>query len=574
MNPVVAKSRQVWQNEGYYQTLCFLLILAIIIIFSGVGLRDPWPADEPRFVEVAREMVQSGNWFFPMRGGELYPDKPPVFMWSMAVFYWLTGSLKATFMLPNAIVSLVALICCYDISAKLWNVKTARNVSLLLLLAPQFIIQSKSAQIDAMVAAWITIGMYGLLRHFFIKTSWAWYCVAWFFMGLGIITKGVGFLPALFLVPVLALHFSGKHRFNESVSWKLLLGPVFMLATVACWLLPMTLLVETSNNPDFAAYRDNILFKQTGERYVNSLGHVKPWHYFVVSVIPVMWFPLYFVFFSKNFWKQLRQSPVLVSLLAWVVLVVIFFSISPGKRGVYILPALPMVSVLAGYAFSHQSWPLWTNKVLKALTLVLSVVLFVAAVLVALEVKSVTKHLDDYKSALPYAAFFLVAAIIWAFAFFKSRALPVLGVFWVALSLTWVWYSFAGYMLLNPIRTPAKEIMMSAQQEIGDGGELGLIRFKEQFLLFSPINLTHFSYLSGLKEQERNAWLWLKEKPSRYILAKGGDEMDCFDVSKAKLLGTGHRRDWILFDESSALDNCQSPESIKRYELHVSEPYS
>lgn len=33
MNPVVAKSRQVWQNEDYYQTLCFLLILAIIIIF-------------------------------------------------------------------------------------------------------------------------------------------------------------------------------------------------------------------------------------------------------------------------------------------------------------------------------------------------------------------------------------------------------------------------------------------------------------------------------------------------------------------------------------------------------------
>ncbi len=574
MNPVVTKSRQVWKNEGYYQTLFFLLILATIIIFSGIGLRDPWPADEPRFVEVAREMVQSGNWFLPMRGGELYPDKPPVFMWSMAVFYWLTGSLKATFMLPNAIVSLVALICCYDISAKLWNVKTARNVGFLLLLAPQFILQSKAAQIDAMVAAWITIAMYGLLRHFFIKTNWAWYCVAWMFMGLGIITKGVGFLPALFLVPILALHFSGKHRFNESVSRKLLLGPVFMLATVACWLLPMTLLVETSNNPDFIAYRDNILFKQTGERYVNSFGHIKPWHYFVVSVIPVMWFPLYFVFFNKNFWRQLRLSPVLVCLLAWVVLVVIFFSISPGKRGVYILPALPMMSVLAGYAFSHQSWPVWTNKLLKALMLLLSIVLFVVAVLVALEVKSITKHLDDYQSAWPYAGFFLVAAIIWAFAFFKSRALPALGVFWVALSLTWVWYSFAGYMLLNPIRTPAKEIMINAQHEIGADGELGLLQFKEQFLLFSPINLTHFSYLSDHKEQGRNAWLWLKEKPKRFILAKGVDEMECFDVRKAKLLGTGHRQEWILLDESSALDSCQPPEIIRRYELHVNEPYS
>ncbi|NVC93955.1 glycosyltransferase family 39 protein [Vibrio natriegens] len=574
MNPVVAKSRQVWQNEDYYQTLCFLLILAIIIIFSGIGLRDPWPADEPRFVEVAREMVQSGNWFFPMRGGELYPDKPPVFMWSMAAFYWLTGSIKATFMLPNAIVSLVALICCYDISAKLWNVKTARSVGFLLLLAPQFIIQSKAAQIDAMVAAWITIAMYGLLRHFFVKTSWGWYGVAWIFMGLGIITKGVGFLPALFLVPVLLLHFTGKHRFDDAVSWKLLLGPVFMLATIACWLLPMISIVEISHNPDFSAYKDNILFKQTGERYANSWGHIKPWHYFIVSVIPVMWFPLYFIFFNKNFWKQLRLSPALISVLSWIVLVIVFFSISPGKRGVYILPALPMMAILAGYAFSHQSWPSWTSKVLKALTLVLGVILFVGAVLVALEVKAITKHLDDYDSALPFAAFFLVAAIIWVTAFFKSRAVPAIGAFWVALSLTWVWYSFAGYMLLNPIRTPAKEIMAQAHKAIGEDGELGLTQFKEQFLLFSPVSLTHFSYLSDSKEQERNAWLWIKEKPKRYILTQSEREKDCFDISNAKKLGVAHRRDWILLDETSVLDTCEPPKTIKRYELHVVEPYS
>ncbi len=573
MNPVVTKSRQIWQSEDYCQTLFFLLIIATIIIFSGIGLRDPWPADEPRFVEVAREMVQSGNWFFPMRGGELYPDKPPVFMWSMAAFYWLTGSIKATFMLPNAIVSLVVLVCCYDISAKLWNVKTARNVGFLLLLAPQFIIQSKAAQIDAMVAAWITIAMYGLLRHFFIKTSWAWYCVAWIFMGLGIITKGVGFLPSLFLVPVLALHFTGKHKFTDSVSWKLLLGPVFMLATIACWLLPMMALVETSNNPDYVAYKDNILFKQTGERYANSWGHIKPWHYFVVSVIPVMWFPLYFIFFNKNFWQQLRLSPVLISLVSWIVLVVVFFSISPGKRGVYILPALPMLAILAGYAFSHQSWPLWTNKLLKALTLVLSLVLVIGAVMAALEVKVITKHLEDYNSALPFAAFFLVAAIIWGIAFFKSRTVPAIGAFWVALSLTWVWYSVAGYMLLNPIRTPAKEIMMEAHKVIGEDGELGLTQFKEQFLLFSPVSLTHFSYLSNSKEQERNAWLWIKEKPNRYILTQSGRDKDCFDISNAKMLGVAHRRDWILLDETSVLDSCEPPKSIKRYELHVHEPY-
>ncbi|EJG1691102.1 glycosyltransferase family 39 protein [Vibrio parahaemolyticus] len=574
MSLVTSKCRQVWQSDDYYQTLWFLLFLAFIIIFSGIGLRDPWPADEPRFVEVAREMVQSGNWFFPTRGGELYPDKPPVFMWSMAAFYWLTGSLKATFMLPNAIVSLIALVCCYDISAKLWNVKTARNVGFLLLLAPQFIIQAKAAQIDAMVAAWITISMYGLLRHFYIKTNWVWYCLAWVFMGLGIITKGVGFLPALFLIPVLFLHFSGRHHFEDAVSWKLLLGPVFMLLTIACWFVPMVSIVEISHNPDFAAYRDNILFKQTGERYANSWGHIQPWYYFIVSVIPVMWFPLYLVFFNKKCWQQLRLSPALLSLFAWVVLVIAFFSLSPGKRGVYILPALPMLAVIAGYALTNQAWPKWTDKLLKAIVLILGVVLFSAAVVAGLEVKSVTKHLGEYDSIFPYVVFFLVAAAIWVGAFFKTRTVQARYTFWVALALTWVWYSVAGYTLLNPVRTPAKEIMSEAQKAIGKDGELGLTLFKEQFLLFSPVSVTHFSYLSDHKEQERNAWLWLQEKPNRYILTQGGNEMECFDANKAKKLGEAHRRDWILFDAESAFESCQAPRSIKRYELHIDKPYS
>ncbi|WP_105902255.1 ArnT family glycosyltransferase [Vibrio gangliei] len=572
MTSLPTKCKLAWQNEDYYQTLFFLLIIAAVIIFAGVGLRDPWPADEPRFVEVAREMVQTGNWFFPMRGGELYPDKPPVFMWSMAAFYWLTGSLKATFMLPNAIVSLIALVCCYDISAKLWNVKTARNVGLMLLIAPQFIIQAKAAQIDAMVAAWITIAMYGLLRHFFVKASWTWYCVAWAFMGLGIITKGVGFLPALLLIPILYLHFTGKHKFESQVSWKLLLGPIAMLAVVACWLVPMLTIAESSHNPDFIAYKNNILYKQTGERYANSWGHIKPWYYFVVSVIPAMWFPLYFTFFHKKFWQQLRQSPVLFSLLCWIVLTVVFFSFSPGKRGVYILPALPMLALIAGHFLANHSWHKGFNLFLKGLTALIGLVLLVAAGMTWFDMPVITKHLEG--NPHPYVAFFVVAALIWVVCLYRGFKRSALCTFAVALSLTWIWYSVAGYQLLNPIRTPAKDMMLKVQQKIGPQGELGLTRFKEQFLLFSPISLTHFSYLDDKQEQDRNAWLWLKEKPNRYIMTEKSEDMVCFDASKAQSLGEAHRREWILLDASAMLDTCQAPEKIRRYQLSIHQPYS
>jgi 4-amino-4-deoxy-L-arabinose transferase-like glycosyltransferase len=51
--------------ERLFTSLYPLFIFAILLIFIGIGLRDPWPADEPRFALVAKEMVESGQWFFP-----------------------------------------------------------------------------------------------------------------------------------------------------------------------------------------------------------------------------------------------------------------------------------------------------------------------------------------------------------------------------------------------------------------------------------------------------------------------------------------------------------------------------
>jgi 4-amino-4-deoxy-L-arabinose transferase-like glycosyltransferase len=58
-----------------------------LFVATGLGLRDPWPADEPRFALVARDMVASGDWLFPRVGGDFYSDKPPVYFWLLAAAY-------------------------------------------------------------------------------------------------------------------------------------------------------------------------------------------------------------------------------------------------------------------------------------------------------------------------------------------------------------------------------------------------------------------------------------------------------------------------------------------------------
>ena len=179
----------------------WILALAALTFMAGLGLRDPWPADEPRFAQVAREMVRSGNWLFPTRGGELYSDKPPVFMWAVAALYRLTGEMRVAFLLPSMLAAIATLALTHDVARRLWDRRVANVAALLLVATLQFGLQARTAQIDMLACFWIALGTYGLLRHLVVGPAMEWYLGAWFAMGLGIITKGVGFLPVLMLVP-------------------------------------------------------------------------------------------------------------------------------------------------------------------------------------------------------------------------------------------------------------------------------------------------------------------------------------------------------------------------------------
>src|SRR3546814_11834801 len=75
-------------------------ILALLVLGAGLGLRDPWPADEPRFALVAKHMVDSGAWLFPHIGSELYADTPPLFMRLQAVAYELVAYRSVACRLP------------------------------------------------------------------------------------------------------------------------------------------------------------------------------------------------------------------------------------------------------------------------------------------------------------------------------------------------------------------------------------------------------------------------------------------------------------------------------------------
>ena len=98
-----------------------LFALAFFVLAAGYGLREPWPADEPRFVLVAKQMVEGGDFLFPHRGVELYPDKPPLYFWLLSLAYAAIGSWRWSFLLPSLLAAMGTLALVHDLGRRLWN---------------------------------------------------------------------------------------------------------------------------------------------------------------------------------------------------------------------------------------------------------------------------------------------------------------------------------------------------------------------------------------------------------------------------------------------------------------------
>ncbi|KTC78377.1 ArnT family glycosyltransferase [Legionella brunensis] len=533
---------------------CILIVLALIVLSAGLGLRDPWPADEPRFTLIAKQMIESGEWLFPMRGGELYSDKPPLFMWGIAVGYLATGAMKVAFLLPSLLASLLTLILTWDLGRRLWNAEIGFLAALTLLFTVQFTLQAKTAQIDALLTLFTTLGMYGFLRFLLLDGGWHWYYVGWFSGGLGIITKGVGFLVILLLIPAIWTHLSLIRHARWSSIVKILIGPLVMLAAVSLWLLPMLWVTQHSTSHILEAYRNDILFHQTVTRYTHPWGHIKPVWYYVIQVIPIFWLPLSLLFpWLIRCWRDaIRQDDKrVILLLGYMVLVILFFSASPGKRGVYLTPVTPVLALLASpwvmMLLLNYKWP---PKLLRSLSWFLVFIWFVVTCILFINNKLafLGENLDALCGPLFLVSLGLLTITL------LSRYAPLLGII-LGLACSWLCYSILLYPSLNDLRSQ-KTIMSKIAERVPQAESLLIVGFKEQFLLFSHQPIWHYAYRMNQSEQARESASWIQAGPHRWILGPPQILASCFNLTKQHNLGHRHGTDWLLVNVTDLKSDC------------------
>ena len=523
-----------------------LVALAVLLMGAGFGLRDPWPADEPRFALIAQDMLRSGDWLIPRVGGDLYADKPPFYFWLLASAMALTGSLRLGFLLPSLLAGVGTVLLVYDLLRRARGREVALAGAFVLLVTYQFTWQARQAQIDGVLCFLTTLSLYGLLRHLLLGPAPGWFVTGWAAAGLGVITKGVGFLPLLVLLPFVVLARRGWPAPVSGVGGLWVPGAAAMLFAIGLWFVPMML--ATAAGGELLAYRNEILFEQTVTRYAGAWHHHEPpWHY-LTHVIPVLWLPLVALtpWLGPRWRAALRDRDTFVAvLLVWVVIVVVFFSASSGKRGVYVLPAVPALAMAAAPWLPELLQARGPRRIAFGLAVALLALAAAGALYFAIDEDAAGRVLRDFAihPVLPLS----VAAV--------AAALPVA---WLRVRDGWLAYAgalAAVLMTIGLIIYPRMDALRSGRtfvaklEEASRGvAELGIVGFREQHLLQlrrPSVNFGHARWRERPVEAA-DAAAWLVARPGRALLVEREAREACFRTARTVELGRANRAEWSL----------------------------
>lgn len=325
---------------------CFLFFFGLAS-FGLVG------ADEPRYAQVAREMLARRDWITPTLGGKPWLEKPPLYYWQAMVAYSIFGVSDWAARLPSAVDATLMVVAVY-LFLKWFRPGFQLEGALMTASAAGVVGFARAASTDMPLAAMFTIA---LLAWYAWHESAAKAYLALFYacLALGALAKGpvAPFLAAMIIV----IFAAAKNDFGSI--WRTLWVPGVVLFLVVA--LPWHIAVQIKN-PDF--FRVFVLQHNLARFGTNLYHHPEPfWYYLPVvllGLIPWAVFVVAALVETIRVWLTERQEmlgsedALNALLVIWLAVPVVFFSFSQSKLPGYIVPALPAGTLLlAEYLRRH-----------------------------------------------------------------------------------------------------------------------------------------------------------------------------------------------------------------------------
>jgi 4-amino-4-deoxy-L-arabinose transferase-like glycosyltransferase len=327
-------------------TDCFLLAgFCGFLFFFGLAYFGLVGADEPRYAQVAREMLARHDWITPTLGGKPWLEKPALYYWQVMQAYGLFGVSDWAARLPSALDATIMVFTVYfflrrfrpgfHLDGALMTASLAGTIGF-----------ARAASMDMPLAAtftmallawyaWYESGSHRFLAGFYI------------FLGLGTLAKGpVAPLLAAMILVIFAI-VKGEYGLLPRTLWPS--GVLLFFVVTLPWYV-----AAQFRNPEF--FRVFFVEHNLARFGTDLYHHTQPfWYYVPVLLLGLMPWTMFLVAAGLECIRAWRaegrtifRSPdgLNVFLLIWLLVPVIFFSISRSKLPGYIVPTLRVDAVL------------------------------------------------------------------------------------------------------------------------------------------------------------------------------------------------------------------------------------
>ena len=329
-----------------------LIVVAVcaFLFFYGLGAFGLVGADEPRYAQVAREMLQRNDYVTPTLNGVAWLEKPALYYWRAMFAFDLFGIHDWAARLPSATFAL-GMITVIFFHMRRFRPGAQLAAALITASCAAVIGFARGASTDMQLAAPFTVAMLGWYAWYETGSKF-WLLDLYVFTAVATLAKGP---VAPFLAGLIVLVFCALRRDIRTAFRTLWIPGIMIYLGIV---LPWFILVQI-RNPQFIRV---FILEHNLERFATNLyQHRQPFWYYIpvllLSLVPWTFFAIPALLDALRSclrdWRLPRSSPdrKLIDsypefLVIWSLLPILFFSISKSKLPGYILPSIAPCTIL------------------------------------------------------------------------------------------------------------------------------------------------------------------------------------------------------------------------------------
>jgi len=335
-----------WRDAG----LVILLLLIVSSIYFSRLSALPVVREECRWARGAVQMIETGDWITVRQQGQIFPERPPMSVWGIAVAGLVRGEVDTMAVrLPSVLAIVLTCLLVYGYARGFISQLGAFAAALVFATMGQVLQIGRMGESESLFTLLFASSL--LLWHLAYERGWnatVMWSLGFGFSALAALVKGPQ--APVYFVAITAVYLSLRKDWRQLFTRSSLVGAGIFTAIVATWQIPYYLKTDTAS---VMATWTGLASDRFG--FGGLLEHMTMFPLETVTCwLP--WSPLLVALLNRKTRELLQDQSAMCTFLVTSLCVTypsVWFAV--GARGRYFMPLYPLVAVLIGLVIERCS---------------------------------------------------------------------------------------------------------------------------------------------------------------------------------------------------------------------------